>query len=251
MKLRQILIVTFAVLGLTGLILGISLLTKRGEKENTEPTMTENFAIETSDNVKIAGTYFKVSETPEKGVILLHMRGKNRHDWDEFGQKLQQAGYDTVSIDFRGHGDSEGNWEQFETEDWQKLTVDIGVAVEYLREKNPNINLVLIGASIGANSALNYAAKNPDEIKAVVLLSPGLDYSGVKTGEVAGKFKGAALLVSSKDDPQSFDGIFTLHEALKGNKRNIIFEDAGHGTDMFVKHPELSDGILDFLKETL
>ena len=40
-------------------------------------------------------------------VILLHGGGQTRHAWGETGKKLAEAGYHSVALDLRGHGDSE------------------------------------------------------------------------------------------------------------------------------------------------
>ena len=40
-------------------------------------------------------------------VILLHGGGQTRHAWGDTGKKLAEAGYHSVALDLRGHGDSE------------------------------------------------------------------------------------------------------------------------------------------------
>lgn len=40
-------------------------------------------------------------------VILQHGGGQTRHAWKSAGQSLADAGYQAVSLDARGHGDSE------------------------------------------------------------------------------------------------------------------------------------------------
>ena len=40
-------------------------------------------------------------------VILLHGGGQTRHAWGNTGKKLAEAGYHSVALDLRGHGDSE------------------------------------------------------------------------------------------------------------------------------------------------
>jgi len=40
-------------------------------------------------------------------VILLHGGGQTRHAWRDTGKKLAEAGYHSVALDLRGHGDSE------------------------------------------------------------------------------------------------------------------------------------------------
>ena len=40
-------------------------------------------------------------------VVLQHGGGQTRHAWKGAGQKLAEAGYLAVSLDARGHGDSD------------------------------------------------------------------------------------------------------------------------------------------------
>ena len=56
-------------------------------------------------DIKIAGDVWG-SNNPEL-VILLHGGGQTRHAWGETGKKLAEAGYHSVALDLRGHGDSE------------------------------------------------------------------------------------------------------------------------------------------------
>lgn len=83
----------------------------------------------------------------------------------------------------RGHGKSvnqNGTFQSFTPNDFNKMKLDVKAAKQFLVTQkgiNPK-NIAIVGASIGANVALKYAAVDPS-IKAVVLLSPGLHYKGV------------------------------------------------------------------------
>jgi pimeloyl-ACP methyl ester carboxylesterase len=101
----------------------------------------------------------------------------------------------------------------------------------------------MIGASIGANTAFNYAASDKD-VATVILLSPGLDFHGISTANT--KFSKPFLIVASTDDQYSAQS----GQQIANNNafaKLVLFEDAGHGTNMFVK-PELSTMILQWLK---
>src|ERR671922_1155128 len=149
----------------------------------------------TDDKVLIVGTYYtpqtssssnnSATTTSTNAIILLHMLGYNRNDWNSFASTLsnESNGYAVLSIDLRGHGDSttqNGNtisFQSFTASDFNEMVADVKAAKQFLvtqKNINPN-NIAIVGASIGANIALNYAASDPS-IKAVVLLSPGLNY---------------------------------------------------------------------------
>ncbi len=176
-------------------------------------------------------------------VILLHMLRRSRTDWDSVAKWLQKNGYTVIAIDLRGHGLSTGNFEKFTPEDFNKMTLDVAAAKGVLENTGADLKRIsIIGASIGANVAYKYAATDTD-VKTVVLLSPGLEYRGVKLTE---KLSKPFLIVASKEDEYSAQ---TAQELSKNTyAKLILYENAGHGTNMFVKN-ELAPSILQWLKE--
>ena len=56
-------------------------------------------------DIKIAADVW--GSNNEELVILLHGGGQTRHAWGDTGKKLAEAGYHSVALDLRGHGDSE------------------------------------------------------------------------------------------------------------------------------------------------
>lgn len=198
-----------------------------------------------SDGTKIAYNY--VDGQPGKpGVVLVHMLPSNKESWESLIPVLESNGYSIIAIDYRGRGESEG---QLETpEDFQNITLDVNAAVEFLVEEGIT-TIGIIGGSIGANHALLAAAKN-ERIKAAVLLSPGLDYRGVKTGDIAASFAKPLLVVASNDDEYSAESAKTIHESAKGTKELKMYDDAGHATRMFVKE-DLIPKIVDWLNTNM
>ena len=110
---------------------------------------------------------------------------------------------------------------------------EIPAPLDFLVNKNLSNNVAIIGASIGANIALNYAVKD-DSVKAIILISPGLDYRGVKTEETIKQFKNPILIIASQDDSYSADSSKTLN-SLNKNSELKIYDGSLHGTDLFGK----------------
>lgn len=230
------------------------------EGVSDKPKMGEDISFSTSDGIKIAATLYKAQNPNGVSVILLHMRAKSRGDWTDFAAKLNAAGFDALAIDFRGHGESGGpRVDQFSDQDYQNLKLDVAAAEQYLKSKEPDKKLVIAGASIGANTALNYVAQRPmipsgaaklqsDNLRALVLLSPGLNYMGIKTDETSKRIHIPVFLATSANDTQSYDGLETWKANIK-NLELVTFTDAGHGTNMFGSHPELADKIINWLKK--
>lgn len=203
----------------------------------------ERVVFTSEDGVLLVGSYYKPRigtsySTPS--VILLHMLGMDRSTWDKFAQELTQNGYAVLSVDLRGHGESikQANYtisyQSFMPKNFKNMTLDVKAAKKYLiegRKANPN-QISIIGASIGANLALNYAASD-HSIKSVILLSPGLNYRGISTLDAIMKYKNPIYIVTAEDDSESVKDSKILCEKITCAENLKIFEKTNvHGTDM-------------------
>lgn len=209
--------------------------------------MKEEVSLTTSDGIKIVGTYYPFESALGKSVLLLHMLRRDRSIWNDLIPKLVSAGFSVLAIDFRGHGASFGNWQQFQSQDFLKMTFDVQAGVDFLKSKSPSGKIAIVGASIGANHALRFASS---AISALVLLSPGLDYHGVTTKDYIARYKGPIFLVAARDDNYAFSSANTLYQdSTSPTKKLCIYKTGGHGTEIFNTHPELEEEIVSFLEK--
>ena len=234
----------------------------------------EKVVFKTKDNVEIHGFYVVAEDKRAPAVLLLHMMPAVKESWREFQGKLREAGFQSLAIDLRGHGESrwrartdadltQKNAEQnldyhnFSDEEQQKKIYDVEAAINFLVERGIAVkNIALAGASIGANLALQYQAEHK-EIKATVLLSAGLNYRGVETEPPAKRIlpEQSAFLSGAKEDMRSSgascaDVAQTLFDLLPSkNKKIAVFEGKEHGTDLFISHSGLMDNVIKWLKE--
>lgn len=221
--------------------------------------MKTEVRIPTSDGVLITGDYM----TPETvsgsaAVLLLHMMPSNRASWSAFMLHLAENGYASFAIDLRGHGESRQrsdgrslDYETFSDEDHQRSIHDVIAAAAFLEEKGHRV-VHVGGASIGANLALWYGAEY-GTATSVFLLSPGIDYRGIKTLPRAARLTATALFIAaSKDDARSGGDADIMarqiYDAAAVPKEIEIFETGGHGTDMFRAHPELMDVLIRWMR---
>lgn len=192
--------------------------------------------LETSDKVQIAYTF----EGKGPAVLLVHMLNNNKTSWAGFSEKLNKAGFSTMAIDLRGHGESERSWTTFGEQDFKKMGNDLIAASDYLKQQNVSL-VAVIGASIGANLALNFALKQ--DVKAIVMLSPGLDYRGIKT-DIIKEVKQPVLILSSKGDTYSAQSSQALHQTHGTLK---LLEGDAHGTRLL--DDKLMEDIISWLNE--
>lgn len=218
----------------------------QNKKVNNKAEETNNVmkvSFKTSDNVNIVGNFYDAKS--DKNVILLHMFSRNKESWQDFPKELQRNGFNVLAIDLRGHGESDLDYNKFSDKDFDDIEKDVQAASDFMSSKN-NGKLYIIGASIGANTALNYAYTH--DLYKIVLLSPGLNFKGIKT-DASGLIINV-LFVVSKDDAYSLESVNKLSSQLQGksSKEIKIYEKAGHGTNMFVEK-DLSSFIIEWLKE--
>ena len=163
----------------------------------------------------------------------------------------------------RGHGESvkqnNGNtisFQSFSPDDYNKMVLDVKAAKQFLitnKNANPN-NISIVGASIGANVAINYAAMDPT-IKSVVLLSPGLNYRGVSTEEAITKYKNnnSVYIAATEGDSEAADSSKILCEKINCDGNLKIYSGGNsnsHGTNMFSDqslNPPLQDFVISWL----
>ncbi len=190
----------------------------------------EDITVTTSDGVEIAASYYESGETSPPGVVLAHQLGGDRSQWGELPTLVLEEGFDVISIDLRGHGESDGDWQSFDESDFGAMVKDVAAAESYLFENGADDSRTgMAGASIGANAVLDYVSEgDPD---AVLLLSPANSYRGIEVVEEADNY----------DDP-AFVGYFSedRSEAARSDARSLgesmgaeihEYEGEGHGVD--------------------
>lgn len=195
-------------------------------------------------------------------IILCHMLSDDRWEWQDFPKQLVEAGYAVLVFDMRGHGESTHRgknlyvWRQFDKTDWLKMPEDIGVLTQWVG-KNKELVAVdttkvgVIGASIGANVGINYAAAHPKALKTLVLLSPGLDYQGVETAAAMKKVKVPSFFIASQDDNYAAQSTQELYQALSIKKKIQVYEGTAHGSDILGMNPDLGATIIAWLSQAL
>jgi uncharacterized protein len=132
---------------------------RSGEGRNSTETLM------TADGVKLYCRYWS-TETARAVVVLAHGFAGSCDNIAVVRQvqALRAAAFDVVSYDSRGHGRSEGQCALGDLESF-----DIAAAVA--RAKRTGLDVVLVGASMGAVAALRYAATGDNELTGVVSIS--------------------------------------------------------------------------------
>ena len=121
-----------------------------------------------------------------QGVVFVHMAGRNKEDWLPVAEKFYRQGLAVITLDLRGHGANTRPPVALTGADWVAMLGDVRAAVAELHNRGAE-RVSLIGAEVGANLVINVAAGDPT-VASVVLLSPGLNYQGIASGEAARRY---------------------------------------------------------------
>lgn len=103
------------------------------------------------------------------GCLLVHGLTSSPYEMRFLGERLRTAGHTVSGIRLAGHGTRPENLERCGWQDWYQ-SVEAGFEALSARCSK----LVAVGLSIGSLLALRLACEHPDDVSAVVLLSPAL-----------------------------------------------------------------------------
>jgi pimeloyl-ACP methyl ester carboxylesterase len=109
-----------------------------------------------------------------RAVMLLHGGGQTRHAWKRSGETLAEAGFYAITLDARGHGQSE--WAPDGDYTVERMVDDLCATISELGIERP----VLVGASMGGYTALVAAGEGRVDASAVVLvdIAPTIERDG-------------------------------------------------------------------------
>ena len=178
---RLILILTFFLLLINGIVFGAS------------ATVKQNISVQSVDGFSIKGTleYPRVKGQKEfSTVVLLHSLGYSSSWWESLPKDLLAQGYAVLRIDLRGHGASVYNsklvrssWSNMTDSAFAKYPDDVIKVIEKVKSDNTKRvffkDWAIVGADIGANTAVLTAEKAPVKPKTLILLSPVEEVKGL------------------------------------------------------------------------
>jgi alpha-beta hydrolase superfamily lysophospholipase len=209
---------------------------------------TQRVSFRTDDGLTLAGTWYEPSTRPAPAVIFVHMLQKSRRDWDQFASRLSGEGIGALTFDLRGHGESPGS-----AQDYAAMVNDVRAARRFVAARGDvaPTRIGIAGASIGASLAV--LAADDSSVAAVVLLSPAMDYRGLRMDAAIKKYGARPLLlVASDDDGYSMRTVRDLQKAGGGGVRDsMLLSRAGNGTAMLANDPDLGRRLVDWLRRTL
>ena len=209
---------------------------------------SQRVTFRTDDGLALIATWYEPPSRPAPVVIYVHMLQKSRRDWDPVAAQMAAEGIGGLAIDLRGHGESPGS-----RQDYTGMVQDVRAARRFLSTRAEGVpsRIGIAGASIGATLAALASADDP-AVASLALLSPSLDYRGLRLDQAMRKYGARpALLVASDDDGYSLRTVRDLEKAGGGARQTAILVRAGHGTAMLGGESDLGRRLLEWFRRTL
>jgi len=253
----------------TLLLLAVTLLALPNNQANLK-LHQQAITIKTSDNLNL---YAWLTPSPDKHAplyVLLPMMGRTHTSYNNFikalynkltpsdtGKKIIHLIPNILTFDLRGHGKSTtlGNstigFRSMSPKDFQKYPHDVQEMITYILNDTTynmdNNNIVIIGASIGANTAIMVPplVKN---VKKVVMLSPGENYRSLEPAGYLKNYQGKVLICASEEDGYASESSKALAK-LNKNCTLKIYPGSNHGTNIIDNIPDAMEYLLNWLWE--
>ena len=231
------------------------------EKKRNDVTTDSTFKtvyLKTKDSLKLEAWYIPV-DSAAGTVILFHGHGGNKSGVIKEAESFKQMGYSTLLLDFRAHGNSEGNTCTIGYDE----TEDVKLAYDYVTATGEK-NIILWGISMGASTIAKAAKDYELEPKKIILEMPfgtiedavkgrikmmglppqpiatlltfwgGTEHAfwafGMKPQEFVKNIKCPVLLQWGKNDPRvsRAEEDILFKNIPNSNKKFVIYETAGH-----------------------
>jgi pimeloyl-ACP methyl ester carboxylesterase len=219
--------------------------------------------IPTKDGFNLVGKLYlpKDASTAHKVnlIVMLHSLGFSSADWKSFPADLEKQHYAVFLLDLRGHGESiytkdlkKSSWMYYNREYYTKhYPQDVVESLNFIINNYSQINnknITIIGADIGANTAIVGASAKRYAVKSLVLISPSLEFKGIKTTDSLVNFGVKPVLaIIDKNDRQSYADTFELKKYAQGRFDIKVVNNAGSGMIILKRQPQLKAYIIQWI----
>jgi pimeloyl-ACP methyl ester carboxylesterase len=233
------------------------------------PPASRSVDLKAADGTPLKATYFAAPK-PGPGVLLLHQSNRDRKSWYGEAAQLAAAGFNTVTLDMRGSGESGGK-----RGDFKRMPEDVDTALEFLMSQ-PGVDRQVIGLGgagwLGVTYSVEAARRHPKDIKSLVLMSGETGRDGLQFLHQAAQLPELFVFSDEDEYPPTQDAMKLLYLSASSPSKKLVHysaaEDApwrwyetsdaarvpahgGHGTDVFQVHPELPGIIVQWFVTTL
>ncbi|MEA3198727.1 MAG: hypothetical protein QOE90_155 [Thermoplasmata archaeon] len=200
----------------------------------------------TTDGWILQGAAWNPDNPSAPSVMLVHGLNEDRHSYDALAHALAAKGYRVLAFDSRGMGlstnltdGSTRTLASFNQQDVLAMPHDMATMGASFQPT------AIVGASVGANEAIAYAALSPG-VRTVVLLSAGESYQGLDATAPAAKYGGSILFVASQGDTYAAGSAQDLASRHHGEHQVDVVGGSAHGTNLLAD-PTIQGAVVAWL----
>ncbi|MFI0982149.1 alpha/beta fold hydrolase [Streptomyces sp. NPDC021093] len=159
------------------------------------------------DGVQIATyTWLPDGGRPRALVQFAHGAAEHALRYDRFARHLVAQGYGAIASDHRGHGATAtgtGGLGVAGDDGWRRTVADLRTVGDQARALHPGVPVVLLGHSLGAMLARDYAQEHPDDLAGVILSGVFRTLPGTDLEAAAAELE-RRIEADGRDAPASF-----------------------------------------------
>jgi len=217
----------------------------------------ETVRFKTSDGIQIVADFHKGGEDAPT-IVCLPMYMRDRATYKPLLRPLKEKGFNVLVLDLRGHGESapdlKGRAKARDDSLFNAMHLDVEAAFRFL-EKEQGLDptrIGLVGASVGCSVAVDTTVRNPANVRAVVLLTPGSKYLGVPTLTHLKAWPGTRVFTfTSTEEHEKSKAVMDALAPFHGSNHLVLPGQRIHGTMMFGQVPAIEETIANFMEESL
>jgi len=212
---------------------------------NSPVARADTVMVDLGDGHQLA-SIVTTTEGSSASVLLMHQCNRDQRMWNPVVEKLNAAGISTMTVDFRGFGDSKS--------DEYDAALSYNKAVALFRDDLPAIyarwveatpavqTRAVVGASCGGAMASILASQHPD-IKALALFSPSLREFWFPKEHWAGLDARTSLPIlgiAGIGDARAVRSVErSIMQSKSGHTEYIRYNNRLHGAPLFEHDPNL------------
>ncbi len=230
------------------------------KKKVKKPKTRTKIELEAKDGFLLVGDlYFAQQKKPARPlVILLHSFDSKAANWGNLPEDFRVKNYNVLALDLRGHGRSVYTKNlrfksrmNFEKADWVKFPIDVVTSLDYIKKNYPQIDtneVYLIGADLGANTAVLAASIMKIKPKKMVLISPYVSFKNLDIALVVPRLNTIPMMVmASRADKYSYSQSDIIYRLIHSPKIFKLYEQGGSGNLLLKRNPASYNEIINYI----
>lgn len=224
-------------------------------------TIRKDIEVTTKDSriIKATLTYNKIDGLEKyPTIVLLHSVGYSSENWGGLIPSLNNAGFAVLAIDLRGHGKSvyttalkKNSWVYFTQKNYKQFPTDVLAILNQVQQQSKKVDFSrwgIVGADIGANTAILAVDKFSKKPKTMVLISPSMNFKGLYTPIAMTEIGSIPILsMVCKQDKYSLQEQKKLSKFAQGAFYSKNYPSGGTGMMMIKANPVMAKDITDWL----